>query len=119
LISLCFCLFAYTCVISFITFSEISAARISSSRNFLLVIRILCLIVIAFGMICNIAGLTLDNLWAFSDLGNILIVYANLPLLYLGYRYVAKATNHYKAKDGSPFSEKVVGITLDYWKDEK
>lgn len=32
LVSVCFCLFAYTCVIGFITFSEISANRISSSR---------------------------------------------------------------------------------------
>ena len=28
-----------------------------------------------FGILCNIAGLELGNLWAFSDLGNILIVF--------------------------------------------
>lgn len=119
LICLCFGLFAYTCLVGFISFSEISAARISSSKGNILFVRILCMVVIAFGMVCNIAGFDLSNLWAFSDLGNILIVFFNLPLVYLGCKYVFKATDHYKKNDGTPFTQEVVGLELDYWNDKK
>ena len=115
LIGVCFGLFAYTCLIGFITFSEISAARISPRRGNIVFVRILCLLVAAFGMVCNMAGYNLSNLWAFSDLGNILIVYFNIPLLYLGFRYVRKAATHYR-KGTTPFTEEVVGLKLDYWK---
>lgn len=118
LVTLCFGLFAYTCLIGFISFSEISAARISPRKGNILFVRVLCLVVAAFGMVCNMAGYSLDNLWAFSDLGNILIVYFNIPLLYLGLRYVLRATAHYRRQDGTPFTEKTVGIQLDHWKAE-
>lgn len=115
LISLCFGLFAYTCLIGFISFSEISAARISPKKGNIVFVRVLCLIVVAFGMACNMAGYNLSNLWAFSDLGNILMVYFNIPLLYLGFGSVRKALAHYRKKDRAPFSEEVVGVPLDYW----
>ena len=81
-------------------------------------IRIIGIIITTFGILCSMAGTDLGNLWAISDLGNILIVYANIPLLYLGCKYVFKATKHYKAEDGSKFTSDVVGITCEYW-DEK
>lgn len=117
LISLCFGLFAYTCLIGFVTFSEISAARISPRKGNIVFVRILCLTVAAFGMVCNMAGYNLSNLWAFSDLGNILIVYFNIPLLYLGFRYARKAMAQYRKSGGKGFTEKTVGLQLDYWKD--
>ncbi len=77
LITLCFCMFAYTCLLGMISFSEIAANRISKGKKFINGVRIVALFVAAFGILCNIAGLELGNLWAFSDLGNILIVYFN------------------------------------------
>lgn len=118
LISLCFGLFAYTCLIGFISFSEISAARISPRKGNIVFVRVLCLFVAAFGMVCNMAGYNLSNLWAFSDLGNILIVYFNIPLLYLGFRHVRKALAHYRKKDGSRFTGRMIGMELDDWKEE-
>lgn len=41
LVSFCFCLFAYTCLIGMITFSEIAANRISRSMKLTQGIRIL------------------------------------------------------------------------------
>ncbi len=119
LISLCFGLFAYTCLIGFVSFSEISAARISPRRGNLVFVRVLCLAVAAFGMTCNMAGYDLGNLWAFSDLGNILIVYFNIPLLYLGFGHVKKALAHYQKRDGTSFTQAVVGMELDEWKTEE
>jgi hypothetical protein len=63
----------------------------------------------------NIAGYDLGNLWAFSDLGNIIIVYVNVPMLYLGARYVLRATQHYKATGGADFTSDVIGISCPYW----
>lgn len=119
LVSICFCLFAYTCLLGMISFSEIVANRISTSKACITFVRWLCLFVAAFGILCNIAGLELGNLWAFSDLGNILIVYFNVPIVYVGAKYVFRATKHYKKNDGTPFTSKVIGRDdCSYW-DEK
>lgn len=115
IVTLCFGMFAYTCVTSFISFSEIAASRISRSRTFITVIRALCMAFIVFGLLCNMAGLNLGNLWAFSDLGNILIVFFNIPLLFIGARYVFRATRHYKLNDGTPLSSAIVGCETPFW----
>lgn len=116
LVTLCFCLFAYTCLLGMISFSEIAANRISQRKGFLACVRILALLVAGFGILCNIAGLELGNLWAFSDLGNILIVYFNVPIVYVGAKYVFRATAHYKKQDGTPFTSEVIGRTdCTFW----
>ena len=111
LVTLCFGLFAYTCLLGMISFSEIAANRISKSKGFIDCVRIISLLVATFGILCNIAGLELGNLWAFSDLGNILIVYFNVPIVYVGAKYVFLATKHYKKNDGTPFTSAVIGRT--------
>lgn len=111
LVSLCFCLFAYTTLLGMISFSEIAANRISKSRTCIHTVRIICLFVAAFGILCSIAGLELGNLWAFSDLGNILIVYFNVPIVYLGSKYVFRAYRHYQKQDGTPFTSRTIGRT--------
>ena len=118
LISLCFGLFAFTCLLGFISFAEICAKRISTNPIFVTVIRVLCLVVIAFGILTNIVGLDLSALWNLSDFANILIAYCNLPLLYLGFRYVKRATAHFDKKDGTPFTSEIAGIDVPAW-DEK
>lgn len=115
LITCCFGMFAYTTLLGMISFSEIAANRISKKTSFINLIRILSLFVAAFGILCNIVGLELSNLWAFSDLGNIIIVYFNIPILYLGAKLVFKAYAHYKKHDGTPFTSKVIGIKCTYW----
>lgn len=115
-ISLCYGLFAYTCVIGFIIFAEIAANRISKKKSFINFIRILgALVFIPFGALSVLAGLELDNLWYISDLGNIIIVYCNLPIMFVGAKYAFRATRHYKTKKGEPFTSEVVGITCEYW----
>lgn len=118
LITFCFCLFAFTCLVGMISFSEIAANRISTKKTFINAVRILGIAIAGFGILCSIAGLELGNLWAISDLGNILIVFANIPLLYIGAKYVFKATEHYKKKDGTKFTSDVIGSDKLYW-DEK
>lgn len=118
LISVCFGLFAFTCLLGFMSFTEICANRISTNKTFILVIRILCLVVISFGVLTNIAGMDLGSLWDLSDFANILIAYCNIPLLYLGFKHVMKATAHFEKEDGTPYSSEVAGIDLPVW-DEK
>ncbi len=118
LISVCFGLFAFTCLLGFLSFAEICANRISTKKSFINTIRVLCLFVISFGILTNISGLDLSALWNLSDFANILIAYCNLPLLYLGFKYVKKATAHFDKNDGTPFTSEVVGIDVPVW-DEK
>ena len=117
LVSLCFCLFAYTTMVGMITFSEIAANRISSSPVFINCIRGTGVFVAAFGIFCNIAGYDLSNLWAFSDLGNIIIVYCNIPLLYIGFCYVRKTTYTYMINENR-FCSKEIGIKTSCWNEE-
>ena len=118
-ITLCFCLFAYTCLLGMISFSEIAANRISKGKGFINAIRVIALVIAAFGILCNLAGLELGNLWAFSDLGNILIVFFNVPIVYVGAKYVYKATKHYKKQDGTSFTSATIGRDdCSFW-DEK
>ena len=115
-VTFCFCLFAFTCLLGMISFSEIAANRISQSPVCINTVRCIAIFVAAFGIVCNIAGLELGNLWAFSDLGNILIVFFNVPIVYVGAKYVFKATRHYKKHDGTPFTSKVIGREdCAYW----
>ena len=62
-------------------------------------------------------------MWAFEDLGNITIVYVNILMLYLGFKYVIKATEHYgnrNPKGNEIFnSEQVLGIETDCWKNKE
>lgn len=78
-------------------------------------VRIVGIFITAFGIACSLAGIELGNLWAISDLGNILIVFANIPLLYLGAKCVFRATAHFKKKDGTPFTSSVIGRSCPYW----
>ncbi len=119
LVSLCFCLFAYTTMVGMITFSEIAANRISSTPALIYSIRLLGVFVAAFGIFCNIAGYDLSNLWAFSDLGNIIIVYCNIPLLYMGFRYVLGATRQYNPDRGSGFCSDSIGLNTCCWSEQK
>ena len=119
IITFCFCLFAFTCLVGMISFSEIAANRISTKKTFINAIRILGIAIAGFGILCSIAGLELGNLWAISDLGNILIVFANIPLLYIGANYIFKATAHFKRNDGTSFTSEVIGSDKLYWDEKK
>ena len=47
---------------------------------------------------------------------NILIVYFNVPIVYVGAKYVFRATRHYKKNDGTPFTSEVIGRDdCEYW----
>lgn len=119
ILTVCYGLFAYTTLIGMIIFAEIAANRISKSNKFIKTIRMIgALVFVPFGALSVLAGLELSNLWYISDLGNILIVFANLPLIHIGSKYAFKATEHFKKNDGTLFSSKVIGIDCPYW-DEK
>lgn len=115
MVSICFGLFAFTCLLGFMSFSEMCAKRISDNAVFIHVVRILCLIVISFGVITNIAGMDLGALWDLSDFANILMVYCNLPLQYIGFKYVLRAWRHFEKNDGTPFTSDIAGTELPVW----
>lgn len=118
LVSVCFGLFAFTCLLGFMSFTEICANRISTKKSFINFIRVLCLVVISFGVLTSIAGMDLGALWDLSDFANILIAYCNIPLLYIGFKYVKRAYDHFDRKDGSAFTSQVVGTDVPVWDEQ-
>ncbi|MCQ2913817.1 MAG: alanine:cation symporter family protein [Alphaproteobacteria bacterium] len=115
IISICFGLFAFTTLIGLISFAEICANLISKKLFFINSIRIISILLIAFGLICNLAGLDLSTLWNLGDLANILLIYTNIPLLYVGFKYVKKAKKHYDENNQKCFNSKVIGIETSTW----
>lgn len=116
IVSLCYMLFAFTTLLGMISFAEISATFISRSHNFIIGVRVLgSLVFVPFGALSVLAGLELGNLWAMSDLTNIMMVYLNIPILLLGSPLVFKALAHYRATNGGKFISSSIGIETEHW----
>lgn len=116
IMSLCYGLFAFTTLLGMISFAEISANFISRSPYFILFIRVLgSLVFVPFGALTVLAGLELGNLWAISDLSNIMMVYLNIPLLLLGAPLVYKCLANYRQDNTQKFISESIGIKTTYW----
>lgn len=116
ILSVCYCLFAFTTLLGMISFAEISANFISRSSHFILFIRVLgSLVFVPFGTLTVLAGLELGNLWAITDLTNILMVYMNIPILLLGAPLVYRALAHYRATEGGKFLSADIGLRTKHW----
>ena len=113
-VSVCFGMFAFTCLLSFLSFSEICARQISDHKAFIAAVRLINLSVLAFGMMTNMAGLDLSALWNLSDFANIVMVCCNLPLLYMGYSRVKKSFEHFELREGA-FDSEVLGEQVSVW----
>ncbi len=119
-VSLCYALFAFTCLLGMIAFSEISATRISKSKKWSMVIRATgAFFFVPFGVLTVLAGLELGNLWYISDFTNILLVCINVPVILVGFKYVEKATRNYIESDGGSFKSSSIDLDTDYWTDER
>lgn len=117
-VSICFGIFAFTCLLGFLSFSEICARQISNNKVFIVALRLVNLAVLAFGMMTNIAGFDLSALWNLSDFANIVMVCCNLPLLYLGFGKVKKAFNHFECGEDN-FCSETLGESLPVWDESK
>ena len=117
IVSLCYGLFAFTTLIGLILYAEISGNFISRSKRFITGIRVVgAFVFVPFGALTVLAGLELGNLWYISDFVNIMVVYANVPILLLGSGIVFKALDHYNKTNGARFISEEIGIETDYWK---
>ncbi|RDY22977.1 amino acid carrier protein [Romboutsia maritimum] len=117
ILSLCYAMFAFTTLIGLVLFAEISANRITRDNKFIMVIRGLgSIIFVPFGVLCVLAGLELGNVWYISDMVNIMVVYANIPILIVGRKIILKVLDHYEKTDGKKFVSEDIGIETEYWK---
>mgnify|MGYP003491855120 FL=1 len=102
---------------SLILFTEISGSFITTNKKFILFIRLLgAVIFVPFGELTVLSGLELGNLWYISDLINIMIVFANVPVILIGSNIVFKALDHYNVNKGRRFISKEIGIETEVWK---
>ncbi|MBQ7502379.1 sodium:alanine symporter family protein [bacterium] len=109
--------FAFTCILGYLSFTDVCAKQVTANKTFHLSVRILNLAVLAFGMAAHIIGIDLSILWNIGDLANILMVCVNLPLLYIGFGKVRKTFAHFESGE-SIFNSEVFGESLPVW-DEK
>jgi amino acid carrier protein len=121
ILSLCYALFAFTTLIGMIVFAEISANMISKNKKFIMGIRIVgSLFFVPFGVLTVLADLQLGNIWYLADLMNIFLVFVNVPIIFLGSKYVFKALAHYNKTDGKEgfVSKRDIGLETSYWTEE-
>lgn len=112
----CYGLFAFTTLLGMISFAEISANFISRSPRFITSIRVAgSLVFVPFGALTVLAGLELSNLWALSDLMNIIMVLLNVPILLLGQGLVYRTLAHYRATGGGAFVSSQIGLRTQCW----
>ena len=99
LVALCYGMFAFSTILGMIAFIEVSATEISRNKVFLNVMKLISsLVFIPFGVACVWSGAELDNIWIISDLTNIMMVYINVPLIIIGFKYSKMALKDYEEK---------------------
>ncbi|MBU5625675.1 alanine:cation symporter family protein [Oscillibacter sp. MSJ-2] len=109
-------LFSYTTLIGQVSLAEISANGIRKDRRFINAIRLAStLFAIPFGTLAVLAGLELGNIWYLSDFLNIAVVYINIPLLIVGYKYARRAIRHFEKSGGGEFTSETIGMEAEYW----
>ncbi|WP_459129633.1 alanine/glycine:cation symporter family protein [Guggenheimella bovis] len=112
-----FGLFAFTTLLSDLTYTEIAANKISKSKSFIQFSRALgALLFVPLGTLTVLAGLQLDNLWYVSDLINVVLILINIPTLIVGRKIVLKAYKNYKTGGGKRFVSSDIGVETDVWK---
>lgn len=120
IICVCYGLFAFTSLLGLVSFAVIAGTRISKGKTFVNIIRGLgALIFVPIGTLCVLAGLELDNIWYVSDFINIVLVFANAPIILFGSKYVYRALKHYAKGDGRRFVARDIGLESDVWTEEE
>ncbi|MGL4998839.1 MAG: alanine/glycine:cation symporter family protein [Cetobacterium sp.] len=98
IVSLCYGMFAFSTILGMIAFIEVSATEISRKKYFLNIMKIISsLIFIPFGVATVWSGLELDNIWIISDLTNLIMVFINIPLILIGFKYVQQSLDDYES----------------------
>ncbi|MGL6167863.1 MAG: alanine:cation symporter family protein, partial [Fusobacteriaceae bacterium] len=96
-VSLCYGMFAFSTILGMIAFIEVSATEISRKKYFLNIMKLVSsLIFVPFGVATVWSGLELDNIWIISDLTNLIMVFINIPLILIGFKYVEQSLDDYE-----------------------
>lgn len=116
IVAVAFGLFAFTTLVCDLTYSEIAANKISTGNKFITFIRVLgALFFVPLGTITVLAGLQLDNLWYVSDLINVVLVFINVPTLFVARNIILKAYRNYESSNGKRFVSADIGIETEVW----
>jgi AGCS family alanine or glycine:cation symporter len=116
-----YALFAFTTLIGMIVFAEISANMISRKPRFILGLRSVgALFFVPFGVLTVLADLQLGNIWYVTDLVNIIVASANVPIILAGGKHVVAALRHYERTGGKEgfVSARDIGLATPYWTEE-
>lgn len=115
-----FGLFAFTTLLCDLTYTEIAANKISQNKGFILFARCLgALVFVPLGTLTVLSGLQLDNLWYVSDLINVILIFVNIPTLFVGRKIIINAYEDYKKNGHKRFVSANIGIESDVWSAEE
>ena len=117
-----YALFAFTTLIGMIVFAEISANMLSRNDRFILGLRAVgALVFVPFGVLTVLADLQLGNIWYVTDLVNIIVASANVPIILAGGKHVLAALRHYELTGGKRgfVSAKDIGLATPYWTEDR
>jgi AGCS family alanine or glycine:cation symporter len=116
-LAFCYGLFAFTTLTGMILFAEVAANAISRSKKLVYAIRSVGgFILVPFGAACVIGGFELGNLWYIADVSNIIMVFANIPIIIIGSKLVFRALDHYNRTKGARPTAADLGVETDTWK---
>ena len=96
---LSFGLFSYSTLLCMISTTEVAITRITNKNLYKIIIRLICIFVASFGVICNALKIDFSNLWVISDLADIFLVYIIIPLIVIGFKYVKQSLDDYVVKN--------------------
>lgn len=115
-----FGLFAFTVLLCDLTYTEIAANKISTNKKFILFSRCLgALVFVPIGTLTVLSGLQLDNLWYVSDLINVILIFINIPTLFVGRKIIARAYENYKQDRTRRFVAADIGVESNVWTKEQ
>jgi AGCS family alanine or glycine:cation symporter len=111
-----YALFAYSSLIGLMAFTPVAVSAMFEKKSQLNIIRGLAVFCFTpLGIICLMAGQSLDNLWAFTDLATALLCFANLYFVMKARKTIIACFKDYEKNPIDRFISKNIGIDTSVW----
>lgn len=119
ILGICYMLFAFSSLLSLMSFTPIAISPLIKSKAGLNVIRsFACFLFVPLGALSLMSGQSLDNVWAMSDLATAILCFTNIPLLLVYSKVLFACLKDFEEHPDEKFVSERIGIKTDVWKDE-
>jgi AGCS family alanine or glycine:cation symporter len=112
-------LFSYSSLIGLMGFTPIATANLLKNKLQLNIVKGLAIFFFTpLGIISLMAGQSLDNMWAFSDVATALLCFANLYFIFKARKTINACFADYEKNPTDRFISKNIGIESEIWTTE-